>query len=1043
MVPFCKSGLSASLLWLGLSVSAVQAQTQSQEKPFDIPAGPAPESVMRFARQSGWQILANSSDLDGIDTPSVRGKMAPETALARLLAGTPLTLRRKGSETALIVRQAISAPVPEPVVETPPALIVVTGFRRSYADAVQIKRTAVGVSDAISSDGLGRFPDLNIGEAAQRITGVQINREADARSATVNLRGLPGTYARITINGQAFADPVLDSSTPLGAFHSDIFTSIRVVKTLGPGDASGGLSGNMDLEIQPALSRKPGGQARLSWEYNDLGKSLTPAFSLGYNARLSESLGLYATLAYKRERFRRDSIVFQYTPLSEDTADFASLYADYYAPYAADGTCRSGHVCSQVGTGRLGQSGVLFPSDIRQVTRYNSGRLFSTALGGQYRRGRLTFGISGFFTQRRLDENHLDLVEIDLRPKGGQVVPQVGVARLPGGTAYVDQFSFATPQVNLSSRSEPAQQQAWSVDSRVAWASERTTLTGTLVTSRGRNVYEQTQIDWRTAARPDNRLSGTLQSGGPDIADYRLSLNSAAIVVTPGPWQWLGPANASFHQNAQGDQIVVSGSSGYADNRLDAAQFDARQRIGVAGLEVLSGGVRFERTVFASEGYRTSAKGIRVDAIDDSLLSDSGIRDFFGGVAPGHLTGFRQVDFARTAARLRPLQVSPSDQLNPTGWINDPYNTYYASNNFTVATETRAVFLQGEFQSRVSALPLTLLWGTRHEATQQVITTLNRQERRTGEVGYQPATFTQTHSQWLPSVQIRAGLRDDLVLRLAAYKTFSRPQPRNLSPATSVSATSNGYAIVYGGYDLRPYTSNAQDLSLEWYNRPGSLVSLALFRKRITNLIALEWRLERLCPADATAFGLGHLRIEGGQCLSDQFVNGQPAVITASGNFNQDSPLTVDGLELSVQQTFDFLPGAWRYLGGVANLAYTRVAGRVADGTRSVLPGVSERTYNLIGYYETPRFGVRVVYNYRDEYTLAGVNTFFGSSSRVKSRGQVDASASYRLKSGFTVSLDAFNLSDARRSQFQSDPRLPRVNDYDGRTLSLNVRAQF
>lgn len=106
--------------------------------------------------------------------------------------------------------------------------VVVTGFRGAYASALQTKRSSDQITDSISSDGLGRFPDLNVGEAIQRLPGVQINREADSRNATISLRGLPGSFARTTLNGSGFADPILSTSTnmgstPLGAFNSDIF----------------------------------------------------------------------------------------------------------------------------------------------------------------------------------------------------------------------------------------------------------------------------------------------------------------------------------------------------------------------------------------------------------------------------------------------------------------------------------------------------------------------------------------------------------------------------------------------------------------------------------------------------------------------------------------------------------------------------------------------------------------------------------------------------------------------------------------------------
>ena len=186
---------------------------------------------------------------------------------------------------------------PEP--EEQPEEIVVTGFRQSYTDALNTKRSSAQITDSISSDGLGRFPDLNVGEAVQRIPGIQVNREADARNATISLRGLPGTFARTTLNGMGFANPVLNGSTPLGAFNSDIFTSITVVKSPTAADLAGGLSGNIDLRISPALSRREGGFAKVSYEQNSLADLGSPQASLGYNLHLSEKLAAFSVITYK------------------------------------------------------------------------------------------------------------------------------------------------------------------------------------------------------------------------------------------------------------------------------------------------------------------------------------------------------------------------------------------------------------------------------------------------------------------------------------------------------------------------------------------------------------------------------------------------------------------------------------------------------------------------------------------------------------------------------------------------------------------------
>jgi len=61
----------------------------------------------------------------------------------------------------------------------------------------------------------------------------------------------------------------------------------------------------------------------------------------------------------------------------------------------------------------------------------------------------------------------------------------------------------------------------------------------------------------------------------------------------------------------------------------------------------------------------------------------------------------------------------------------------------------------------------------------------------------------------------------------------------------------------------------------------------------------------------------------------------------------------------------------------------------------------------------------------------------------VKARSQLDASASLNIMKNFSISLDAFNLTNATRSEYENDPMLPRRIDYDGRTYTLTIRSSF
>ena len=56
-------------------------------------------------------------------------------------------------------------------------VIVEGGIRASLKRAMDIKRDSAGVADAISAEDMGKFPDTNLAESLQRVTGVSIDRQ--------------------------------------------------------------------------------------------------------------------------------------------------------------------------------------------------------------------------------------------------------------------------------------------------------------------------------------------------------------------------------------------------------------------------------------------------------------------------------------------------------------------------------------------------------------------------------------------------------------------------------------------------------------------------------------------------------------------------------------------------------------------------------------------------------------------------------------------------------------------------------------------------
>ncbi|MFX4227966.1 MAG: TonB-dependent receptor plug domain-containing protein [Porticoccaceae bacterium] len=79
--------------------------------------------------------------------------------------------------------------------------VVVTGIRGSMQMAMDVKRNSSGVVDAISAEDMGKFPDTNLAESLQRITGVSIDR-SQGEGSQVTVRGFAGQFNLVTLNGR-------------------------------------------------------------------------------------------------------------------------------------------------------------------------------------------------------------------------------------------------------------------------------------------------------------------------------------------------------------------------------------------------------------------------------------------------------------------------------------------------------------------------------------------------------------------------------------------------------------------------------------------------------------------------------------------------------------------------------------------------------------------------------------------------------------------------------------------------------------------------
>jgi TonB-dependent receptor len=129
-------------------------------------------------------------------------------------------------------------------------VIVEGGIRASLKKSMDIKRDTAGVADAISAEDMGKFPDTNLAEALQRITGVSIDRSR-GEGSKVTVRGFGPEYNLVTLNGRQM--PTHEGrSFSFGDLASEGVAAVVVNKTGDASVPSGGIGSLINI-----VSTKP------------------------------------------------------------------------------------------------------------------------------------------------------------------------------------------------------------------------------------------------------------------------------------------------------------------------------------------------------------------------------------------------------------------------------------------------------------------------------------------------------------------------------------------------------------------------------------------------------------------------------------------------------------------------------------------------------------------------------------------------------------------------------------------------------------------
>ena len=226
--------------------------------------------------------------------------------LARLLVGTS-ALSLIGAAQSAMAQEA-------PADTGGGGEIVVTGIRASLESATAIKRDAQGVVDAISSEDIGKFPDTNLAESLQRITGVSIDR-SNGEGSTVTVRGFGPEFNLVTLNGRQMPTAIIGDGGSAPSSRSFDFANlasegIAAVEVYKSGRAtieSGGIGSTLNIRTPRPLD-KPGmhGSLAVKGVYDSSrneGHPITPEISGIFSTTYAgDTIGILITGSYQKRK---------------------------------------------------------------------------------------------------------------------------------------------------------------------------------------------------------------------------------------------------------------------------------------------------------------------------------------------------------------------------------------------------------------------------------------------------------------------------------------------------------------------------------------------------------------------------------------------------------------------------------------------------------------------------------------------------------------------------------------------------------------------
>ena len=890
-------------------------------------------------------------------------------------------------------------------------VIEVRGIVSSLKQAMTNKKEALAVSDGIAAEDLGKFPDLNVAESLQRITGVSIDRSG-GEGQQVTVRGFGPQFNTVLVNGRQIATDSDGRAFNFDVLAADQITGANIYKSGVASMQSGGIGSTINVTTARPFDYD-GLQlvGTVKGVYESLSEETSPQASfLASNTFADDKLGLLLAVSHQERDVQINRI---------QTAGW-----------------RPGLTLSNRNDGVIADN-VYFPRNWDQIVDQQERTRTNASLVAQYAPSdEVTITLDGFVSKFEVDSQVTDLASW-FEPD------RVGSATINPDTNTATQF---TQEIDLHQGSgNPASD----------------------FVSSTRNIRDVTNngfglnIDWQINEALVAKFDVSHSTAENDIAgDARFNVIG---IINNYEFDGSGETPTVLHDGFNDGELPDVSLNRLHYNELGNPRASEDEITEYkADFTYLSDSIVFRKAdfgilyserekysyqLFASQcgfcGYNEAAP------VDTLNIRPFTANNYFGGLIDTWYTydGDAYLDYLASEG----FPVVPT--LQP--------------NHYTVNEDVTALYAQFEFGYDIGDMPLTMNVGARYEETDvevsavqafvsDIVPTSDLTLFANQFGPEQNITGSTSYSNLLPSVNVKLELKDDMILRFSRYDSITRPTMSQMSPATTFGEPRRQNLQASGGNPgLEPFQAENWDLSFEWYYSDVSVFSFAVFNKEVENFI-VTLSGEETYSLSARSPDNGY-RCTDAACASDvsldpqnpntdvvastEELNGESEVYTVSRPQNGETA-TVNGFEVALTHIWD------NGFGITANATVVNSDAEVSGDTSQAfaLEGLGD-SQNLIVFYERDAFQARVAFNNREAFLFALDNTSVGGATgepvTTETYGQWDVSASYDINENLSVFVEGINVTDEELRQVgRFADQVYSIED-NGSRYSLGLRGTF